>query len=47
MSMAHLEHIKANLPKRGGKTRALTKEDFSQRSAIFRHINSKTTDYRF
>ena len=27
--------IEANLPKRGGKTRALTKEDFSQRSAIF------------
>jgi type I restriction enzyme M protein len=27
--------IEANLPKRGGKARALTKEDFSQRSAIF------------
>ena len=27
--------IKANLPTRGGKTRALTKEDFSQQSAIF------------
>jgi len=27
--------IEANLPTRGGKTRALTKEDFSQRSAIF------------
>ena len=27
--------IEANLPKRGGKTRALTKEDFSQQSAIF------------
>ncbi len=27
--------IEANLPKRGGKTRALTKEDFSQKSAIF------------
>ena len=27
--------IKANLPKRGGKKRALTKEDFSQKSAIF------------
>jgi len=27
--------IGANLPKRSGKTRALTKEDFSQKSAIF------------
>ncbi len=27
--------IEANLPKRGGKTRALTKEDFSQKNAIF------------
>ena len=27
--------IMANLPKRGGKTRALTKEDYSQKSAIF------------
>ncbi len=27
--------VEANLPKRGGKTRALTKEDFSQKSAIF------------
>ncbi len=27
--------IEANLPKRGGKTRALTKEDFSQKTAIF------------
>lgn len=27
--------IEANLPKRGGKTRALTKEDFSRKSAIF------------
>ncbi|HGG58595.1 MAG TPA: SAM-dependent DNA methyltransferase, partial [Gammaproteobacteria bacterium] len=27
--------IEANLPKRGGKTRALTKEDFSQQSAIY------------
>ena len=27
--------IEANLPKRGGKARALTKEDFSQQSAIF------------
>jgi len=27
--------IEAGLPKRGGKTRALSKEDFSQRSAIF------------
>jgi len=27
--------IEPNLPSRGGKTRALTKEDFSQQSAIF------------
>ncbi|MBN1166444.1 MAG: N-6 DNA methylase, partial [Methanospirillaceae archaeon] len=27
--------IEKNLPKRGGKTRALTKEDFSQKSAIY------------
>lgn len=27
--------IEANLPQRGGKTRPLTKEDFSQKSAIF------------
>ncbi len=29
------DDIEANLPKRGGKTRALTKEDFSQQSAIY------------
>jgi type I restriction enzyme M protein len=29
------DEIEANLPKRGGKTRPLTKEDFSQKSAIF------------
>jgi len=29
------DKIEATLPKRGGKTRALTKEDFSQKSAIF------------
>ena len=29
------KEIEANLPKRGGKTRALAKEDFSQKSAIF------------
>jgi len=29
------DEIVANLPTRGGKTRALTKEDFSQKSAIF------------
>jgi len=29
--------IEANLPKRRGKTRVLTKEDFSLRSAIFQH----------
>ena len=27
--------IEPNLPSRGGKTRSLTKEDFSQQSAIF------------
>ena len=27
--------IEANMPKRGGKTRALSKEDFSRKSAIF------------
>lgn len=27
--------IEANLPKRGGKARQLTKEDFSQKSAIY------------
>ena len=29
------DEIEANLPSRGGKTRPLTKEDFSQKSAIF------------
>ena len=29
------DDVEANLPKRGGKTRALSKEDFSQKSAIF------------
>jgi type I restriction enzyme M protein len=29
------DEIETNLPKRGGKTRRLTKEDFSQKSAIF------------
>ena len=29
------DEIEAGLPKRGGKTRALTKEDFSQKNAIF------------
>jgi type I restriction enzyme M protein len=33
--LAIKDEIEANLPKRGGKTRALTKEDFSQKSAIF------------
>jgi len=33
--LAVKDGIKANLPTRGGKTRALTKEDFSQQSAIF------------
>jgi len=29
------DDIEANMPKRGGKTRALSKEDFSWKSAIF------------
>ena len=33
--LAVKEKIKANRPTRGGKTRALSKEDFSQQSAIF------------
>ncbi|WP_372522113.1 N-6 DNA methylase [Sulfuricaulis sp.] len=33
------EKIEPNLPSRGGKTRALTKEDFSQQSAIFLRPN--------
>ena len=33
--LAVKDSIEADLPTRGGKTRALTKEDFSQRSAIF------------
>jgi len=33
--LAVKETIEADLPTRGGKTRALTKEDFSQKSAIF------------
>jgi type I restriction enzyme M protein len=33
--LAFKEPIEANLPKRGGKTRSLTKEDFSQKGAIF------------
>jgi len=33
--LAVKDSIEAHLPKRGGKTRPLTKEDFSQKSAIF------------
>lgn len=33
--LAVKDDIEANLPKRGGKTRPLTKEDFSQKSAIY------------
>lgn len=33
--LAVKDDIEANLPSRGGKTRALTKEDFSQKTAIF------------
>lgn len=35
--LAVKEKIEPNLPSRGGKTRSLTKEDFSQQSAIFLH----------
>lgn len=35
------DDIEANLPKRGGKTRALTKEDFSQKSAIFLQLKAQ------
>ncbi len=35
------DEIVANLPKRGGKTRELTKEDFSQKSAIFLRPNAQ------
>ena len=33
--MAVKDQIETNLPKRGGKTRSLMKEDFSQKNAIF------------
>jgi len=33
--LAVKDTIEANLPKRGGKTRELSKEDFSQKSSIF------------
>ncbi len=33
--LAVKDDVVANLPRRGGKTRALVKEDFSQKSAIF------------
>lgn len=33
--------IEANLPKRGGKTRPLSKEDFSQKSAIFLRFDAQ------
>jgi len=33
--LAVKDDIEANLPTRGGKTREMTKEDFSQKSAIF------------
>ncbi len=35
------EKIEVNLPSRGGKTRELTKEDFSQQSAIFLQPNAQ------
>lgn len=33
--------IQAGLPSRGGKTRALTKEDFSQKGAIYLRPNAE------
>jgi type I restriction enzyme M protein len=39
--LAVKDGIEANLPTRGGKTRALTKEDFSQQSAIFLRPNAQ------
>lgn len=38
------DSIEANLPKRGGKTRPLTKEDFSRRSAIFLRPEAQFAD---
>ena len=35
------DKIEPNMPSRGGKTRALTKEDFSQQSAIFLRPNAQ------
>ncbi len=35
------EEIEKNLPTRGGKTRALKKEDFSQKSSIFLHDKAR------
>jgi type I restriction enzyme M protein len=39
--LAVKEKIEPKLPSRGGKTRALTKEDFSQKSAIFLRPNAQ------
>jgi len=39
--LAVKDGIEANLPKRGGKTRPLTKEDFSQKSAIFLRLEAQ------
>ena len=39
--LAVKDKIKNNLPTRGGKTRALTKEDFSQQSSIFLQPEAK------
>jgi type I restriction enzyme M protein len=39
--LAVKDGIEANLPTRGGKTRALLKEDFSQQSAIFLQPNAQ------
>jgi type I restriction enzyme M protein len=39
--LAVKDKIEANLPSRGGKKRALTKEDFSQKSTIFLQIQAQ------
>ena len=39
--LAVKDNIEANLPTRGGKTRALSKEDFSRQSAIFLQPNAQ------
>jgi hypothetical protein len=42
--LAVKDDIEVNLPKRGGQSRALTKEDFSQKSAIFLQSEAQFDD---